>query len=143
MWLGLPGGLLKTGFTVVTPDNRGTGSSDAPFPPYTMSELADDLAAVIEDLRLGPALVAGISLGGMMAQQMSIRHPELVAGLVLAATTCGLPHGQAPSVEALRMLVQAALSDSPIERAMIQRRLAHPKSLERDPELFAPWAARA
>ena len=94
MWLSLPGGLVKSGHLVITPDNRGSGASDAPRLPYTMSTLAADAVAVLDDAGVQRALVAGISLGGMIALRLALDHPERVHGLVLAATTCGLPLGR-------------------------------------------------
>lgn len=140
MWLTLPGGLLKAGYTVITPDSRGTGLSDTPAPPYSMKALAADAAAVLEDARVPAALVVGISLGGMVAQHLALRFPERVRGLVLAATTCGVPHGRPPRPGTIALLVRGFLSSSPATGAMIQRRLAHPASLQRTPGLFRPWS---
>ncbi|MCA9671688.1 MAG: alpha/beta fold hydrolase [Myxococcales bacterium] len=142
MWMGLPEGLLGMGYSVVTPDNRGTGGSDKPGPPYRMAALGDDIAAVIADVTggRGAALVVGISLGGMIAQHVALRHPELVCGLILASTTCGLPRGKLPRFEVLWQLVRSGFDSSAAARAMIQRRLAHPDTLRAQPSLFARWS---
>jgi len=142
MWLALAGGLVKSGFKVVVPDNRGTGASDAPRPPYRMRELADDLAAVLEDSGVGPALVVGISLGGMIAQHLALRHPAQVGGMVLAATTCGPPVGNLPRVGFIPLMLRSLLGD---RRALRPLRLwlVHERSLERNPEIFAAWDREA
>lgn len=67
-------------------DNRGAGASPAPPGPYRTAEMADDYAELISRLDLGPVGVAGISMGGAIAQELALRHPELVSRLVLVAT---------------------------------------------------------
>ncbi len=139
MWLGLPGGLARSGFQVVVPDNRGTGRSSVPFPPYWMRELADDLEAVLADACGDErVLVVGISLGGMIAQHLALRHPRRVAGLVLAATSPGPPHGVPPPVEFLAELSRSVRGDAQAQGAL-RRRLFHAQTIARVPDLFARW----
>jgi pimeloyl-ACP methyl ester carboxylesterase len=140
MWLGLPGGLARSGFRVLVPDNRGTGRSSVPFPPYRMSQLADDLEAVLSDA-CAPgerALVVGISLGGMIAQHLALRHPGRVAGLVLAATSPGPPHGRPPPVGFLEELGRSLQGDREAQGG-IRRRLFHARTIARVPDLFERW----
>lgn len=74
---------LRDRFTVVTFDNRGTGLSSAPTGPYSIDELADDAAALIDHLDVGPVLAVGWSLGGSVLQSMLIRHSGLLRRAVL------------------------------------------------------------
>lgn len=77
---------LERDFRVIRPDNRGTGWSRSAPIPFTIADLADDAAQVLRAARAGSATVVGISMGGMVAQELALRHPDLVDHLVLIAT---------------------------------------------------------
>lgn len=83
--------VLERHFTVIRFDTRGHGKSDAPAGPYTMDELADDAAGLLDELGLTRAVWVGISLGGMIGQVLALARPDLVDRLVLADTTSGYP----------------------------------------------------
>lgn len=76
---------------VIAYDHRGHGSSDATDALYSMAELADDAARLLRELDTGPVVWVGLSMGGMVGQELALRHPTLVRGLVLANTTSGYP----------------------------------------------------
>jgi pimeloyl-ACP methyl ester carboxylesterase len=88
-WRTVP--VLADSFTVLAFDNRGVGRSSRPPGPYSVAQLADDAVAVLDAAGAERAHVYGISLGGMIAQEVALRHPERVASLVLGATTPGGP----------------------------------------------------
>ncbi len=95
---------------VLVPDNRGVGLSEIPRRPWTMADMADDVAAMLDAVGVQKAVVAGISMGGMISQQLALRHPDRVAGLVLMATWPGLPYGKLPELSMLRDLIGPALT---------------------------------
>ncbi|MGQ9490902.1 MAG: alpha/beta fold hydrolase [Anaerolineae bacterium] len=77
-------------FRCIAPDLRGHGLSDKPDGPYSVALFAADAAALLTALGAMPAHVLGLSLGGMVAQQLAIAYPHLVRSLVLINTMPGI-----------------------------------------------------
>jgi len=102
-------------FQVVVFDNRGTGESAVPPGPYTTAEMADDAAALLAWLGIGRAHVLGVSLGGMIAQEVALRHAERVDGLVLGCTGPGGSLAIRPSADAMAAFVTAGGGDAESE----------------------------
>lgn len=90
MWDALATGLAAD-CRVISYDHRGHGSSDAPAGPYRMADLADDAARLLRELDTGPVVWIGLSMGGMVGQELALRHPALVRALVIANSTSLYP----------------------------------------------------
>ena len=83
---------LRRSFRLVVPENRGVGpETDSPSGWYTVATMASDVVAVLDAERIPAAHVLGVSLGGMVAQELAISHRERVGRLVLVSTTSGWP----------------------------------------------------
>lgn len=96
-------GLART-LRVITFDNRGTGQSEKPETPTTIAQMADDAAALLDALAIERAHVLGISMGGMIAQELALRHPARINGLVLGCTNCGQPGSVVAAPEVVGLL---------------------------------------
>ena len=74
-------------------------------PPYTLDDMADDAVALLDGLNIRKAHVCGMSMGGMIAQTIAIRHPERVLSLISIYSTTGNPEVPQPKPEIIRLLV--------------------------------------
>jgi len=84
---------LAEHFTCVRFSNRGTGASDRPDEPTTIRQMAGDAVALLDVLGVERPHVFGVSMGGMIAQELAINYPQRVNGLVLGCTTAGFTRG--------------------------------------------------
>jgi pimeloyl-ACP methyl ester carboxylesterase len=80
---------LSPRLKVIALDNRGAGASDKPDTPYTTELMAEDALTVLHDARETSAHWFGLSMGGMILQQLALAHPDAVRSLILGATHCG------------------------------------------------------
>lgn len=79
--------VLASDCRVICYDHRGHGSSDAPLGQFSMADLADDAASLLRELDTGPVVWIGLSMGGMVGQELALRHPSLLRALVIANST--------------------------------------------------------
>ncbi len=83
--------VLTARYRAIRLDNRGTGRTGVPPGPYPVEVMAEDAAAVLEAAGETSAHVIGASLGGLIAQELTLAHPDKVRSLVLACTNPGGP----------------------------------------------------
>ncbi len=108
--------LMEARFKIFVIDNRGTGESDKPDAEFTLADMAADIAAVLDHAKTPRAHIFGISMGGMIAQEFALAHPERTRGLVLGCTNCGASHSVPADPAAIANLIPAPGID-PIEQA--------------------------
>ncbi len=149
---------LSDRFRVIAPDNRNTGKTDVVRGPFEIADVADEMAGLIETLGLGAVDVVGYSMGGMVAEELARRRPDLVRRLVLAGTAStppnlgGIAQRVAPvaiavvrAAERLTRTFHTAGRTSWLVRqgavAPEHRRWAWTQHASRDPDLY--WEAGA
>jgi 3-oxoadipate enol-lactonase len=93
-------------YRVLIFDNRGAGLTDKPAGPYSTPMMADDTAGLMDALGIESADVYGISMGGMIAQELTLRHPQKVKSLVLGCTTPGGPNSHHRQQETIDEMVR-------------------------------------
>jgi pimeloyl-ACP methyl ester carboxylesterase len=98
---------LRPHFQIIRFSNRGTGLTDKPGGDYGIRLMADDAAGLLAELGIKKAHVLGISMGGMIAQELVLNHAQVVQGLALGCTNCGFAHGVLPSTEIVTAAGQA------------------------------------
>jgi 3-oxoadipate enol-lactonase len=101
---------LRRDFDTIVYDHRGVGESSSVSEPFTIADLAEDAAGLLAALEIDSAHVMGISMGGMVAQELVLAHPELVRTLVLGCTYCGGEGSALASQETMRKLAEAMTS---------------------------------
>jgi pimeloyl-ACP methyl ester carboxylesterase len=144
MGLGLSGGawwrtvpVLARRFRVITYDHRGVGRSPSLTHTYTTEAMADDAASVLDAAGVDEAHVYGFSLGGLVAQQMAIRHSARVSSLVLGATHPGRPHAAVPALDVMAFFLRRPRLESE-EAIWASVEYNYSESCRRDhPELIA------
>ena len=154
--------LADRGFHVVRFDNRDIGRSThmtrAPTPTvwqlltrsrkaaaYDLGDMAGDAAGLLRELDLAPAHVVGASMGGMIAQTLAARHPELVLSLTSIMSTTGNRRVGQPALRLYPMLAArpAKGREKAIERAEKVFRAIGSKGLDRDMEWLREVAGRS
>src|SRR5918994_6340315 len=134
---------LSSNHTVIAFDQRGIGNTTAGSKPYTMLQLANDTAGLLDALKIQEADIFGYSLGGEIAQQFTVSHPDKVNRLILVAATCGGKDGIPKPPEFLKFqaeIVNKTLNNDSISQEAMKSLVSaslgsgwirlHPESLD-------------
>ena len=146
-------GIETAGYRVIIFDNRDVGDSTrfdhwgqptvwwqllkdkvglAVDAPFTLDEMAADGAGLLDFLDISKAHVVGFSMGGMIAQQMAVNHPQRVASLISVMSTTGAKHLPPPTKEATQALTNLASGSAAEGRdKMMRERGFYPESMPR------------
>jgi 3-oxoadipate enol-lactonase len=116
-WKSVAAALSKE-YSVVAVDLRGHGDSPAAIRGYALADYADDVSRLIDELSIGPVALLGLSVGGMIAQALTLRRPELVSRLVL----CGCP-SRFPDEARGQIMERGALAEREGMRAVVEATL--------------------
>ncbi len=118
--------LLERDFEVIAFDNRGIGLSSPVAEAFSIAEMAADTAGLLEALEIESAHVMGISMGGMIAQELALAHPGKLRSLTLGCTYCGGEGSQLMDPADFQGLVEAMASGDAqrVFRAMYELNLS-------------------
>ena len=135
--------LLEESFEVISFDNRGMGLSSPVTEAFSIAEMAADTAALLEALEIESAHVLGISMGGMIAQELALAHPDRIRSLTLGCTYCGGEGSQLMDPADFQGLVEAMASGDPqrVFRAMYELNLS--PGFRADEDRYAEFTAMA
>jgi pimeloyl-ACP methyl ester carboxylesterase len=133
---------LARRFQVITIDNRGIGASDTPPGHYSTRMMADDVLAVLDAAGIQRASLIGTSLGGMIAQELALAHPERVDKLVLVATIPGGLRSRPMPLPTTYLFAWAPFMTSQAKLQQFVRATLGPETLRRRPKVARRLAAR-
>ena len=138
--------VLAQHYRCVVFDNRGAGRTDKPDAPYSIKQMGDDTASLMDALGITRAALLGISMGGMIAQEFAINHQEKLSCLILGCTHFGgkdivptppenlaaIVAGSNATPQQQKQVMQAVFCDDTIEH--------HPEVVEKDNRIRAQHA---
>jgi len=104
---------LAKQYKVLVFDNRGVGKTDKPDVPYSIQMMADDTFSLLASLGIKRALVLGLSMGGRIAMELTLSHPEMTEKLILVSTSSSLQAEISPFVKMIKRVRSLRKSDQP------------------------------
>ena len=129
--------LLPSGLRIIRYDKRGHGLSSCPPYPYHMEELAADAESLLEQLGVRDCLFVGLSIGGLIAQALMLRRPDLIRAAVLSNTAAKIGD---PTMWETRISLARSNRLAEMAPAIIERWLSE-SFRETQPEAAAGWHA--
>jgi 3-oxoadipate enol-lactonase len=101
---------LRRDFDTIAYDHRDCGDSTKTGEPFTIADMAEDAAGLLRALGLDSAHVTGISMGGMVAQELALAHPDVIRSLTLGCTYCGGEGSRLTGEATMRRLAEGMAS---------------------------------
>jgi pimeloyl-ACP methyl ester carboxylesterase len=102
--------LVSANYKVIIFENRGVGQSTAGTKEFSVSQFANDTSGLLNALRISKADVLGWSLGGFIAQQLALTHPDKVDKLILYTTSCGGPNDRSTPPKIMQIITNSSMS---------------------------------
>lgn len=127
-------------YQVVVFDNRGMARSGDTGEPFTVRQMAGDTLGLLDALGLDRPIVFGLSMGGMIAQELAINYPERLSALVLACTHPGGPHQVLPTEEVEELFKDMVFLATPEAKRAAAPTLFDPQNLAERPQVAAEYA---
>jgi pimeloyl-ACP methyl ester carboxylesterase len=112
----LIGNLISANYKVIIFENRGVGQSTIGTKEFSINQFANDTLGLLDALKINKADVLGWSLGGFIAQQLALTHPDKVDNLILYATSCGGPSDRPTPPEIMQIITNSSMT--PQERLL-------------------------
>ncbi|MDO8187344.1 alpha/beta fold hydrolase [Conexibacter sp. JD483] len=134
---------LAREFDCIAYDHRSIGASPSLPGPFTLADLADDAAELLDELGLADAHVFGPSMGGMVAQQLALRHPRRIRTLALGCTYCGGPGAALVSQQEWQPVADAIAAGDTEARLRATWELGFSPAHRADPARFDAYRAAA
>jgi pimeloyl-ACP methyl ester carboxylesterase len=134
---------LRGDFEVIVYDHRGVGASSSLEGAITTAEMAEDAAGLLAALEIDSAHVVGISMGGMIAQELALAHPQLVRTLTLGCTYCGGEGSSVTAPEVIQRLTEAMFSGDRERALRTAFEVNVSAAMAEDSEPFERWLAIA
>lgn len=126
---------LRRHFRLVLVDNRGSGRSDLPAGSFGVADMAGDVLAVLDRAGVRRAHLMGVSLGGMVAQELAVDHPERVDGLVLVSTTPGWPFAYPMPAVSVRLIAATGITTREVALRRHAENALSARTVQRRPEV--------
>ncbi len=135
--------LLRASFEVIVYDHRGVGASTRLEGPITIAQMTEDAVGLLSALELDSAHVFGISMGGMIAQEMALSDPERIRTLTLGCTYCGGPGSALADPAALQGLTAAMMSGDRLRAIRAGWEINVSPAIAQDPDGYGRFLAIA
>jgi 3-oxoadipate enol-lactonase len=132
--------VLSLHYSLLVFDNRGIARSDIPNSPFTISTMADDTVGLMDALGIPKAHILGISMGGMIAQEIALKYPKRVNGLILACTHCGGDHAIPPTPDIVRDLGESLFASTQEAAQKAIRCLFSDRTIQQNPDVVRRYA---